>query len=217
MGIFRKSLSFVSLAATMLVSVNVNAESAGNYAVSSDYLWRGATQSGHGAAVSGGLDYSHDAGVYAGTWSSTVYGGAEIDFYGGMTKDLGGAAVDVGAIFYLYPQNTDANFFEVYAGGTASIANFKAYYDITNEQIYFTAGADYDIKKNLSTNFTAGIYFDNGFGYTYSHYQLTITKTLKEVDFSLGVSAVHDDSPAVALLNDKPTAVVSLYKEFDFP
>ena len=43
---------------------------AGNIGVTTDYIFRGVTQSQHKPAVSGGLDYTHSSGLYAGTWLS---------------------------------------------------------------------------------------------------------------------------------------------------
>ena len=61
------------------------AEVYANVAASSNYFWRGITQTQDGAAVSGGIDYSNDSGFYAGTWVSNVDFGSktsyELDLY----------------------------------------------------------------------------------------------------------------------------------------
>ena len=43
-----------------------------NIGAVSNYMWRGVTQTQDGAAVQGGLDFSHESGFYAGTWISNV-------------------------------------------------------------------------------------------------------------------------------------------------
>ncbi len=43
-----------------------------NIGVVSNYMWRGVTQTQDGAAVQGGLDFTHSSGFYAGTWASNV-------------------------------------------------------------------------------------------------------------------------------------------------
>jgi uncharacterized protein (TIGR02001 family) len=56
-----------------------------NAAVTSDYRYRGISQSRLDPALQGGADYTHNpTGLYAGTWLSTIK----------WTKDLGGSGDD---------------------------------------------------------------------------------------------------------------------------
>jgi uncharacterized protein (TIGR02001 family) len=87
----------------------------GNMAIVSDYRFRGISQTFKQPAIQGGLDYSHESGVYVGNWNSNVNSGAgfpggsiEMDFYGGWKKSWGDWGLDLGAIYYYYP-GTDAN------------------------------------------------------------------------------------------------------------
>lgn len=99
-----KSLVATSVLAALLGSGAALAGSTANIGATSNYVWRGITQSADGAAVSGGLDYSHDSGLYVGTWtSSTAWGSSEIDLYGGFATTLGGVGLDVGLTRYYYP------------------------------------------------------------------------------------------------------------------
>ena len=69
------SLSLTSLiAATSLLSVQASAVEglSANVAATSNYLWRGVSQTGNAAAISGGIDYAADSGFYAGTWASNI-------------------------------------------------------------------------------------------------------------------------------------------------
>lgn len=43
-----------------------------NIGALSNYIWRGVTQTQDGAAVQGGLDFTHSSGFYIGTWASNV-------------------------------------------------------------------------------------------------------------------------------------------------
>ena len=43
-----------------------------NASATSNYIWRGLTQTTNEAAVQGGIDYAHESGFYAGTWASNV-------------------------------------------------------------------------------------------------------------------------------------------------
>lgn len=83
----------------------------GNFMLTSDYRFRGLSQTFRLPAVQGGIDYSHTSGFYLGTWASNVSGnqypnGAsmEWDFYGGFkfepAKDW---IIDLGVLHYYYP------------------------------------------------------------------------------------------------------------------
>lgn len=102
-----------------------------NVGMTSNYIFRGISQTGGDPAVQGGLDYTHSSGFYLGTWGSNVgwledyqgytSGNVEIDVYGGFRGEIGatGLSYDLGAIQYIYPGEkgtvTKADTSEVYA------------------------------------------------------------------------------------------------------
>ena len=107
-----------------------------NAAITSDYRYRGISQTRLQPALQGGLDYVTAAGWYVGAWGSTVKfakdaggdGDVEIDLYAGKRGELAvglpsGLTYDVGVLRYLYPDNglgqvagfVNANTTEVYA------------------------------------------------------------------------------------------------------
>jgi uncharacterized protein (TIGR02001 family) len=114
---------FTVTAAALLGSCGAATAVAGdltaNASVTNNYIWRGLTQSENGAAVQGGLDYTHDSGFYAGTWVSNVtYVPAdpfsyEHDLYLGFR---GGETVtwDVGYLYYNYDSGANYDFSEAY-------------------------------------------------------------------------------------------------------
>ena len=64
-----RSMSKVLLVITALILINpVQAESTltGNIGITTNYVWRGITQTDDRAAVSAGLDYYRESGWYAG-------------------------------------------------------------------------------------------------------------------------------------------------------
>jgi uncharacterized protein (TIGR02001 family) len=83
-----------------------------NVGVTTDYIFRGISQSQHDPAISGGIDYSHTSGLYAGTWLSTqkwvkaqsakTGSDFELDIYGGYKGEVGDIGYDVGLIHYQY-------------------------------------------------------------------------------------------------------------------
>lgn len=101
----------------------------GNVALTSDYAFRGISQTLAEPAIQGGIDASGPFGLYAGAWSSSVNfgedldGGAraqmELDVYGGVARSIAGFDADVGVLYYTYPgsgANRNYDFFEAYAG-----------------------------------------------------------------------------------------------------
>ena len=105
-------LGIISLPTFAAVSANVS--------FTSDYIWRGMTQS-DAPAIQGGFDFAADNGFYAGIWGSNVNfnngAGSELDYYFGYATEVGSVGVDVGYISYEYIDSTpDATFDETYLG-----------------------------------------------------------------------------------------------------
>ncbi len=94
----------------------------GSVALVSDYMFRGVSQTDEAMAIQGGLTVSHESGFYVGTWASNLagwgtFGGSnmELDLYGGYSRSLGAAKVDVGLTWYMYPNGADkTDFAEAY-------------------------------------------------------------------------------------------------------
>lgn len=104
------TLVAASVLAALMGSGAALAEVSANIGATSNYVWRGITQSADDSAISGGLDYSHDSGVYVGTWtSSTAFGSPEVDLYGGFAKEFSGVGVDLSLTRYAYPTDAGAS------------------------------------------------------------------------------------------------------------
>lgn len=87
----------------------------GNVALTSDYLYRGVSQSGYKAAIQGGFDYAHPSGLYAGAWGSSISwlgpnsNGLELDTYAGYSSSFAtDFTYNVGVLRYNYPGEYDA-------------------------------------------------------------------------------------------------------------
>lgn len=81
-----------------------------NLGVTSDYKFRGQSQSQTNPAVFGGVDYVSESGFFAGAWASSVdFNDAadtylEVDLYGGYTHAFTDATSGtVKVVYYLYP------------------------------------------------------------------------------------------------------------------
>jgi len=116
------------LLALALFSGLAQAQVAGNLGLTSDYRFRGVSQTQNAPAVQGGIDYAHNSGFYIGNWNSSVSSqfytegaGVESDVYAGFKKEFNGVAIDVGTLRYIYPRakngtSTDFDTHEVYGG-----------------------------------------------------------------------------------------------------
>lgn len=98
----------------------------GNAALTSDYVWRGSSQTREDPAVQVGATIAHDSGVYASAWGSTVSyrpdNGArtEFDVSAGWRGKLGADwGLDAYLLRYQYPSSdTDLNWTELNAALT---------------------------------------------------------------------------------------------------
>ena len=102
------SLAVAGSSMAAIAPAAVQAEVSYNAAVSNFYLWRGQDISSTTAAVSGGIDYSHDSGLYAGVWgiSNGASGPAstEFDLYAGYGFSSGDFGLNVALWGYFYPE-----------------------------------------------------------------------------------------------------------------
>ncbi|MGE9289818.1 MAG: TorF family putative porin [Puniceicoccales bacterium] len=192
----------------------------GNIGVTSNYLFRGVTQTDSGAAVQGGLDYSHESGLYVGTWTSNVgfAGGTELDVYGGFAGEYEDFGYDVGIVGYLYPEKAsgeDANFAEVYLSVAYDMFAAGLAYTVYSEiddgafaenDVYFFVGGGYDITDSVSIGLTLGYYaFDKDGDGDYFHGQIDLTKSTDLGDFTFSYSQAEESNVA----SDDPLFFVS--------
>lgn len=115
------SMAIASSAALSVAPATTQAgEVSYNAAVSNMYLWRGINISNPSPVVFGGADYSHESGLYAGTWASSEGGfdnSSEWDLYAGYSPTFGDFGFTVGYVAYLYPYNNKDMFKQQSKGG----------------------------------------------------------------------------------------------------
>jgi len=117
---------------------SAHAATSGSVALTSDYLFRGVSQTATRPALQAGLEYSTDAGFYLGAWGSNVSwlsdlstaqapisSSLELDVCAGWRRELGNhAGLDVGAIGYVYPGDFPAGFNSADTGELYAALNF---------------------------------------------------------------------------------------------
>ncbi len=211
----KKTLIATALLAT--TSTAALAEISGNVSMTSDYMFRGISQTDNQMAIQGGLDYAHDSGFYVGTWASNVspdfFNGAghdpqiELDLYAGFSGELaGGIGYDFGILHYDYPGYDDANTDELYISG--SMAGFTVSLNYTDELAfaastesawYLSAGYEMDLPQDFGLSVSVGLNdgdaFDGGPGAflsdSYVDWSIGISKSIAGVD--LGLTYVDND------------------------
>ena len=177
-----------------------------NVGLTTDYRYRGISQSRLKPAVSAGADYTHASGLYVGTWLTTIRwikdGGGdapvEWDVYGGYKNTLGstGIGYDVGVLRYQYPRNrlaVSANTTEIYGALTYNVFTAKYSHSLTNlfgfadskNSGYLDLSANLDLGEGWSVVPHVGRQWirHNGAS-SYTDYGVTLNK-----DFGNGLSA----------------------------
>ena len=225
----KKSLILGTAIAAALTSGSVLADLTGNAAISSNYIWRGMTQTSDQAAGSGGIDWSDKSGLYAGIWVSNVDfsgtgDGYENDLYVGFSGEAGNLGYDVGIITYQYPVTPNFNFTEIYASGSFSM--FTVGLNLTVDNASGNDGgvfAEDDIYLSFSADATdtisvyAGSYmFDNdgaaGVGdVDYIHFGVSLSKD----DFTFAIDKNDAEANTYGASADNVRVTVSWGKEFE--
>lgn len=197
----------LSLAAVMAVTFAYAEEASevgvsANMAITSNYVWRGMTQSADSPAVQGGVDLDYK-GLYAGIWGSNVeFGDAkaslEADAYIGYSNEVSGFSYDVGFIEYMYPNQSDEyNFGEAYikVGYDFEVVSVGAAYNLgvetdtidPTDAWELTASAP--LPMEFSVDATYGDYDEIG-----AYYLVGVNKSFGKFDFSLAYTAMDYDA-----------------------
>jgi uncharacterized protein (TIGR02001 family) len=183
----------------------------GNLSLTSNYVFRGISQTFDDPAIQGGFDYAHASGFYLGTWASNVssasYNNAsmELDFYGGYNGKINDDfSYNVGLVQYYYPDGKSTSgeeydTLEAYAGVTYKFFNVKYSYTLTD---YFGVNAN-----NVPTGATANGDSDGSW-----YLEANATFNLPQ-SVSLGLHVGHQEVENYGIL-DYTDYKVSLAKEF---
>jgi uncharacterized protein (TIGR02001 family) len=207
----------LSLAAALVVTMTFADENnseigvSANVAMTSNYVWRGMTQSDDSAAIQGGFDLDYK-GLYAGVWGSNVNFGAgsdasmEFDAYGGYTNELYGIGYDIGYIQYAYPNDSKAsNFGEAYASLSKDFkivkVSAKYYVGVTTDDINpengYELGASIPLPMDISLDGNFGKYDNVGI-----YYLAGLTKTFGKFDFNVAYTSMDFEDTATKSQNN---------------
>ncbi|MBT8419579.1 MAG: TorF family putative porin [Gammaproteobacteria bacterium] len=199
-------------------------EFTGNAAITSDYLFRGYSQTNESPAIQGGFDYEHTpSGFYLGIWASNIDfdvdddSAIEMDFYGGISGAFAnGVSWDVGGIYYYYPNQND-NFadydcLEFYGGLDYTFENSvleptvgvklsysSDYFNEDGDAFYPEASLDLALPQEIGLGFHVGrVDVDgdktNPAGYDYTHWSAALSKEVAGFGLSLSYNDANDDN-----------------------
>jgi len=182
------------------------AETSANVAVTTDYVFRGISQSDGAPAIQGGVDYAHQSGFAAGVWASSVDdtvgdAGLEIDLYASFSATVDEFGYSVGFINYRYPggdTGTSKDASEVYLGGSYRNLGLTYYIgdsDLDADYLEFTANFDMDRGVNLGVGL--GHTF-NDLGEDVTDFKIAVSTQIEGLDMELAYTDNDKDNPTNA-------------------
>jgi uncharacterized protein (TIGR02001 family) len=184
-------------AETKAITVN------GSAAVVSDYRFRGISQTDKSFAVQGSVTATHESGLYASVWGSSIDdyiadgGDQEIDLIAGYKKTFGATTVDVGSTYYYYPgaeqitPGFNSDFVEFYGSVAQAVgpvtAKVAAMYAPKQSALDYGFGKEDSFYMNGSlSGSVSGVGLNAAVGHSFKKSYLT--GGIKYTDWSLGAS-----------------------------
>jgi uncharacterized protein (TIGR02001 family) len=203
-----RNLHVLAAIGLLSASAAVHAEISSTWTLTSDYDFRGITQTDEDPALQASFDYSNESGWYVGAWASNVDfpgydGSVELDLYTGFSGgEEDGLGWDVGLVWYTYPgsdssdtEDKIADFPEIYGGITYGIWSGKLWYSndfggTDDSSIYLDGGVDIPLPRNLSLAIHAGYSDGDGIKASYGvsnyfDYSVGIGYTVNNFNLSL--------------------------------
>jgi len=222
---FTHKKTAVALAAALALPGIASAQDApipisANLTFTTDYVFRGISQTNEKFAVQGGFDWESAAtGIYVGTWASNVSfdeASVELDAYAGWKKSWGDWGLDLGYLHYDYPGESVFNTDEVYITGSWKWLSASYYSTVSSEFFgvkdargsgYLVLGAEYGFPMGLTIGGTYGTTMlsgddpdtpgTNDFG-DYDDYKIYAGYSYTGLDFELAYTDTSFDNSSVA-------------------
>ncbi len=224
-----KKLLLTTALAVMAVSPSFAGEGAvtGNLSFTTDYVFRGLSQTDENPALQGGFDYEDPSGLHAGVWGSNVDfnntgdGSMELDLYAGYQGEVEGLSYDVGGIYYLYPgadNNLNYDFWEAYVSGGYDFDTFAVnagvnyspdFFGKTGDAFYYYGGVEVPLPYEVTLAAHYG-HQDIDESTDYNDWSLGVSKTWLEFDWSATYTEADIDNDD----NAEGRIVLSVGKSF---
>lgn len=214
--------SALMLAGSQAISLELGAgfDASANIGLTSNYMWRGFSQTRNGVAVQGGLDLTHSSGFYMGTWISNVdfklapSAHTENDIYAGYGFSAGDFAFDLKFTKYIYDNANALDFTETHAQVSYSagddIGTFAIGVDYsddtpimhTDSAIHYYGTYSRDLPMGAGLTATIGQYDFKDAGWVggndseYTYYNIGVSKEFYGINVGLSYtdSNIEDDN-----------------------
>lgn len=228
----RKTAIASSLSLLLLAAGHARAATTGSVALTSDYLFRGVSQTNEEPAIQGGIEYAADNGFYVGAWGSSISwlsdlssddapisSDVELDGYLGYRGKFGDSKLgyDVGALYYWYPGDYPSGFNsadtgEIYFGISAGLTDTttlaaKYSYAVTDLFGYLDSDGSGYLDLSLNWQFVPGWTLNVHGGKQW----IENNEDFAYTDWKLGVTKAFDNGFSIAGAYTDTDAEEALY------
>lgn len=198
------------------MATSVQAQVSGSVALTSDYVWRGSSQTREEPAVQAGFKYAHESGLYASVWGSNVKfepgNGAHSEFdiaLGWNGKIADDWALDAFFLRYQYPgSDVGLNWNEINIAATWRDNYWLAIGHSTNAMAskttgtYALVGARFSLNDQWRIEGTLARYaLDSAYADSYTHGSIGVAWTFK-APFEARLTLHGTDTAAKRLFPD---------------
>lgn len=208
----------------------------GTFDLTSNYIFRGISNSNNNPAVQGGLTYTFKkTGIYFNVWGSNVdfldpegkQATVEFDGIAGITNNITeNLSYDINIDRYNYPKASASNYYEgignlTYRIFTATLGYSTDVYGSHKKGTYYSGAVNYELDPAYALHFnhvsllgSVGHYIlpESAGLFSYTDYMLGIQKTLKQYTFLLQWVGTNREAQLGAL--DKPRLLATLLVDF---
>ncbi|CAM2063872.1 Bacterial protein of unknown function (Gcw_chp) [Sulfidibacter corallicola] len=187
----------------LLLFPSAYAQFGANATVTSDYYWRGISQTDENPALQLELDWHSQTGVYTGIWTSNVDFGDEtdfeVDFWLGYKRAYdSGFSWDLGYVYYTFEGSAAMEFGEAYLGLNFKGFEIKYSIDPDHENAYSESSYTHEFGKRWHASARAG-HYDFDVAGDYTDWAFLLGHAFKVFDVELAYMDTNiDDPPAVA-------------------
>lgn len=228
-----RTSSTATLAVLTLVAgmATAHAGTSGSVALTSDYLFRGVSQTNQEPALQAGVEFAADSGFYVGIWGSNINwlsdlsaagsplsSSVELDGYAGYRgKFTDAVGYDVGALYYYYPGDYPAGFnspntAELYVAASAAFSDTtslgaKYSYAVTDLFGYADSDGSGYLEVNFNWTFVPSWTLNVHGGKQW----IEGNEAFEYADWKLGVSKAFDHGFSVAAAVSDTDASQPLY------
>lgn len=191
-----KNILFIAVCT--LMSFNSWAVISTSASATSNYVWRGQTQTTNNAAIQGSVTYESDLGLSIGSWVSNITDDTEADFYANYSHSFSdNFSMSAGYLYYHYLQakGIDTSEFSLSLNlyGLDFLTSYTDdFFGTKSSALYFLAGYGFTLsaKENLSLSLNVGYSkYDNETlaGTTnYLDYKVALVKTFEKFEMNIG-------------------------------